>query len=144
MNKHVADAQRIYVDANIIIYFVEGWAGAQENIARLFSHAEEKGMRLITSEITVSECLYGAYKAERSELVERYREIFSEIEAFELVPVEFGICERAAKVGAANGLKLIDAIHVTSALKTACDVFVTNDKGIRSSADLCVVQLADL
>lgn len=144
MNKDIIQARRIYIDANIIIYFIEGWAGAQENIARFFSYVDEHNLRLVTSEITVAECLYGVYRAGRTELVERYKEIFDDIGAFDLVPVELGICEHAAKIGGAGNLKLIDAIHVTSAIEVGCDVFVTNDRGIKAMPTLKVVQLSSL
>lgn len=73
-----------------------------------------------------------------------YLEIFQDIDIFSLVPVERDILERAARIGAEQKLKLIDAIHVTSAIETGCDVLVTNDKGIRSTPDLTLVQLTEL
>lgn len=144
MNRDIQHAGKIYVDANIIIYFLEGDEARQDTAAGLFRCAEENGIPLMTSEIAVAECLYGAYKAEKPDLAEDYRELFHEIGLFHLIPVEREITERAAKIGAANGLKLIDAIHVTSALDVGCTVFVTNDRRVTAVDGLKVVQLPDV
>ena len=144
MNRDIAQARKIYVDANIIIYFLEGDVERQEKTAELFQYAEENGIALMTSEIAVAECLYGAHKSAKPLAAEDYLELFHEVGMFLLIPVEREISERAAKIGAENGLKLIDAIHVTSALNVGCPVFVTNDRGIRSAEGLIVVQLIDV
>ncbi|HLN24011.1 MAG TPA: type II toxin-antitoxin system VapC family toxin [Patescibacteria group bacterium] len=141
MNSAIARARKIYIDANIVIYFLEGDSEHQDKTAALFRHAEEHDIPLLTSEITIAECLYGAYKAGKVELVEQYRTLFHAVGLFQLIPVEGSIAERAAKIGADRRLKLIDALHVTSALGVGCDVFVTNDRGIKSMDGLRVVQM---
>jgi predicted nucleic acid-binding protein len=41
-------------------------------------------------------------------------------------------------------MKIIDAVHLATALKAACRYFVTNDKAMRSTGALSVVQLSSL
>jgi len=144
MNSRLAGAHKLYVDANIIIYFVEGDEAHQKMADALFEYAEENDIALITSEIAVGECLYGAYKRERIESVERFETLFEEVGIFHLVPVEMEIVKRAAQLGARHRFKLVDAVHVASAIETECDAFITNDKAIRSIPDLAVVQLSEL
>ena len=98
----------------------------------------------MTSEITLGECLYGAYKRERADSVARFESLFHEVGIFDFIPAEMEIIKCAARIGAERRLKLTDAIHFVSALEVGCDVFVTNDRGIKSSPDLTVVQLPDL
>lgn len=144
MNKDIASARRIYADSNTLIYLVEGSPEFLPVVERFFRYAGDNGIPLVTSEITIAECLHGAHKAGSEALAAEYLEIFQDIDIFSLVPVERDILERAARIGAEQKLKLIDAIHVTSAIETGCDVLVTNDKGIRSTPDLRVVQLTEL
>lgn len=144
MNKDIEDARKIYIDSNIVIYFVEGAKVFRDKAIEFFQYAELKGIDIVTSEISISECLYGAYKRENDEISEKYREIFYDIDMFQLVPIEREIVEGAAKIGARNTLKLIDAIHLTSALDTECDVLITNDRGIRSTENLKVVQMLEM
>lgn len=144
MNSRLAGAHKLYVDANIIIYFVEGDEAHQKMADALFEYAEANGIALITSEIAVGECLYGARKRERTESVLQFETLFDEVGIFHLVPVEMDIVKRTAQVGARHRFKLVDAIHVASAMETGCDAFITNDKAIRSTPDLTVVQLSEL
>jgi predicted nucleic acid-binding protein len=144
MNSVLAGAKKIYIDANVVIYFVEGNATFQGMAERVFAYVDEKAIPLITSEIALAECLYGAHRLERYELVGKYQWIFYKSNMIHLVPVGIGICETAAKLGAQNRLKLIDALHFATALGMGCDIFVTNDKGIKSINSLRVVQLPEV
>jgi len=144
MNRTISDARRLYIDSNAIIYLVEGVPEFRDAVIRLFQHADDCGKSLITSEITIAECLHGAYRKGSEALAEEYREIFHEIGPFHLVPVERDVLELAAIIGARQKLKLIDAIHAASATAAECDVFVTNDKGIKSTDILTVVPLLEV
>ncbi len=73
MNRAILAAEKIYVDTNIIIYFVEGNQEYQDIAAELFEYTVGNGIPLITSEITVAECLMGAYKIRNETLVQAYR-----------------------------------------------------------------------
>ncbi|MDE1148304.1 MAG: PIN domain-containing protein [Azospirillaceae bacterium] len=131
--------RRVYVDTNIIIYQVEGQPDLRQKLANLFIK-ELDGAQFLTSQITIAECLLGAHKRGDAALVETYREIFGGSGVFQLIPVGLEILERAALFGAQQRLKLIDAVHVASALTTGCDTFLTNDAGIRCD-DIRVIQL---
>lgn len=144
MNRDIEKARKIYIDANIVIYFLEGDDQNQDKATTLFRYADENAIPMLTSDITIAECLHGAYKSGKDILVEKYKNLFHEIGVFHFVPVEQEIAERSAEIGAGQKLKLIDAIHVTSALSVGCDVFVTNDRRIKSTEELRVVQLLDL
>jgi predicted nucleic acid-binding protein len=144
MNSALAKARKIYVDSNVVIYFIEGETGHQDKANALFEFAVTENIPLMTSEITFGECLYGAYKRERIESVTQFESLFHEVGLFNFIPAAIEIIKRAAKIGADQRLKLIDAIHFASALDVGCDVFVTNDRGIKSTSDLTVVQLPDL
>jgi predicted nucleic acid-binding protein len=41
-------------------------------------------------------------------------------------------------------MKFADALHYATALKAGCKFFITNDTGIRSTAELEVILLKDL
>jgi predicted nucleic acid-binding protein len=144
MNREILNANRIYADSNVLIYLVEGSPEFLPFSEKIFRYAIENGMPLVTSEIAIAECLHGAYKYGSETLAEEYREIFLDANVFSFVPITRDILERSAMIGTEQKLKLIDSIHVTSAIDAGCDVFVTNDRGIRSTPNLKVVQLPDL
>jgi predicted nucleic acid-binding protein len=55
-----------------------------------------------------------------------------------------GIFDYAAQLRARQRMKIIDAVHIATALKAACRYFVTNDKAMHSTGALSVVQLSSL
>ena len=144
MNRDIRAARKIYIDANIIIYFAEGTDEDQNKSDAVFAYAAENGVPLVTSEITIAECLRGIYGTGKDAAKEKYNAIFYETGFFRLIPVARKILEYSAMIGAKNRLKLIDSIHVTSAIAAECDLFLTNDHGIRSTDDLKVVYLSEI
>jgi predicted nucleic acid-binding protein len=137
-------ASRLYVDSNVLIYFVERADTRQAKIADAIAWAVQAGVAIVVSEIGVAECLYGAYKLQSAALEARYLEIFDEIALFEIAPVDGERLKAAAKLGAQKGLKLVDALHFLAAVENQCNVFVTNDLRFRSSHGVEVVQVATL
>jgi predicted nucleic acid-binding protein len=49
----------------------------------------------------------------------------------------------AARIRAATGLKLPDSIHVATARRNECAVFVTNDASLAHQAGIQVLLLSD-
>ena len=139
----LAGISTLYVDANIFIYLVEGRDGNRDIALAVLRHAAEMNIRLATSEVTIAECLYGAFKQGNEELANIYRDLLSAGIVAETIPGDPVLFEYAAYVGASHSLKLIDAIHVASATIFECDAFLTNDRGIRAPDHLRIIQLRD-
>lgn len=137
----LSSATRAYLDTNIFIYLLEGEKGLQDAAERVFIAARNAGVHLASSEIALAECLYGAHRRNDRELTQKYRSIFQPDERFGLLPVDLVALEMAASIGPHCGLKLIDAIHVATALNAGCDLFVTNDRRIRDRPELKVAHL---
>ena len=136
--------ERVYFDANALIYYIEGAEEFQSKIEKLFRHLVQAGARLITNEIAAAECLYGAYRSKRADLEAHYRNLLFETGAFEVAPVSFALLDSAAKTGAALGIKLVDATHVCAAINYECDALVTNDLRIRTGEGLRIIRIGDL
>ena len=134
----------IYVDANVLIYFIEGSQIFEKAARALFSCVAERDLLMRTSEITVAECLYGTHRLRREVLAQQYQQLFFEIGAVDLIAVDLDILEHAALIGADQRLKLVDAIHLASAVVSGCRTFVTNDKRFRPLNGIEIVQLLDV
>ncbi len=144
MNELLREAKRVYLDTNCIIYFVEQADERKQKISDLIAHAIKSGIDIVCSEIGVAECFYGAYKLGNLTREAYYSKIFYEISLFKLCPVNGEALMRAAKLGAENNLKLVDAVHFLAATEHKCDLFVTNDTRFKSSHSVHVIQLSDL
>jgi predicted nucleic acid-binding protein len=142
-NHRLEDTTRLYLDSNIVIYYVQGEADHQRQVDALLTEALSRDIELIANEIVVCECLYGAYRLGRSEVEAAYRSLFFESGIITVVPADFRLLNAAARLGAAKRLKLLDASHYCSAIDFGCECLVTNDTKFASSENLRVIQLRD-
>jgi predicted nucleic acid-binding protein len=138
----IADNAKIYVDTNIFIYLIEGHESFFRAANGFIRDCRSKAALLLTSELTVAECLYGAYKAQDRRKVDAYRELFSVSNIMQLLPLDRQVALDGARLGAPLGLKLIDGIHYASALRAGCDLFVSSDRRISRLPDIPVTRLA--
>lgn len=142
MNKVLSGIKSLYLDANILIYLVEASNEENQPVLAAFQEADELGIAFYTSEITLTECLNGAFRGANSELVDQYDSLLSEGAFISIVPVNRPALIEASRLGAALRLKTIDALHYASAVISGCDALLTNDKAFKSSDGLKVVQLS--
>lgn len=134
--------QRVYVDTDAFVYFLERHPVFYERVLPLFEAAAQGSLQLVTSELTVAELLVQPYKMGRADIAATYRRFLKDEGLIDLVPVSMNVLESAAASRAALGGSLADAIHVASASLSDCAAFVTNDHGIRSAPPLKIIQLA--
>jgi predicted nucleic acid-binding protein len=127
MTDGLVGTRKLYIDANICLYLVQGLEPFQSLAKRAFSIVAANRIEVVSSELTLAECLYGLFKSRDTRLETSYREMFSASGAIKLVPVDLAILGRAAKLGGTIGLKLIDSIHMATAIQTGCDAYLTND-----------------
>lgn len=144
IEKLPTQATRAYFDTNSIIYFIEANEEFRPKIARLWYVLVAQDTSFITSEISVAEYLYGAFRRQSRELEKSYDRLFFEERTFALHPVDLETLIEAARLGASLGLRLIDAVHFRTAVATQCDIFVTNDRRFRSSHGVRIVQIGEL
>lgn len=144
MIERLRAAEKLYLDANLIIYFFEREDILRDKVGAIFDYAVINETQVSVSEIGVAECLFGAFKFQSLDLERKYRELFYEMPLIELVPVDGGRLVAAARLGAEKGLKLVDAVHFLAAVESRCDIFITNDQRFQSSHGITVLQLLDL
>ena len=134
---------RLYLDSNIVIYYVQGEENLQRRVDALLTDALSRNVELIANEIVVCECLYGAYRLARPEVEAAYRSFFFDAGIVTVVPADFPLLNAAARIGAAKGLKLLDASHYCSAIDSGCECLITNDRKFVSDETLRILQLGE-
>jgi predicted nucleic acid-binding protein len=143
MSRSLTGITSLYLDSNILIYLVEGNAELGELVLAAFREIDIHNITLHTSEITVTECLNGAYRAGLEELAQKYLELLGAEEFISLLPVDSDVCIEAARVGAEHRLKTVDSIHLASATLVGCQALLTNDSGFKSTKNVQIIQLAE-
>lgn len=96
-----------------------------------------------SSVLVLGELLVQPLRVGRLDLVDRYQGLFTSDEVFSVWDVNRAIVGQAASLRANHGLKMLDALHVATAIQNGATIFVTNDEGIRRVEEIKVVILAD-
>lgn len=137
---------RIYFDTNIFIALLGASVDVRAALLRLYHYGAGAPHQIITSELTIAEALVVPITRaiERNDYAERDRfntMLTSKGDFQVMVPASADILEYAAllranaKLGKLPSLKLPDAIHLATILRTGCDVLVSNDGGLRKAAE---------
>lgn len=136
--------QRVYLDANIIIYAVEGFVAYLDQIRALMAAINADEITAVTSELTLAEVLVKPLKDQNSAVQQAYKTFLAPTYALEVIPISRDILEEAAHWRATTRLKLPDAIHLATALRGQCDSFLTNDDLFRNLGLPQVKMLSDV
>ena len=122
--------KRVYVDSNVLIYAVEGvpeTAGPAKRLIQFFRAS--KGL-MFTSEIALAEVLAPSKRRGAWPLQTRRRVYFDLLiwsGAVSLLPVTRDILIQTSDLRKMTKLKLPDAIHLMSAIRSNCRFLVTGD-----------------
>ena len=121
----------VYFDTNVFIYSIDGYEEYTELLKDIFSHIAEHRLLVITSELTLAECLVKPVKDENIEAVMQFERHINSSESMKVRPVSREILRQSAHVRAELELKLPDAIHMATAIDQGCKTFITNDKRLK-------------
>ncbi|MDX2043469.1 MAG: PIN domain-containing protein [Acidobacteriota bacterium] len=124
--------QRAYLDSNIVIYAIEGFADYADQIRALLEAMDTGEIVAVTSELTLAETLVKPIKDQDLAIQQAYRTFLTPTSVMEIVPISRDILEDAAQLRATTKLKLPDAIQLATAFRERCDSFLTNDDSFKS------------
>lgn len=136
--------RRIAIDANVFIYLFEGDGDLVRAAASLLDAISDGRSTGIAASIVLSEVIVGPVRADEETMAERYVDAIRSIDHLDIVPATAEIAADAGFIRGRKGLTLADAIHVATARAAGASVLVTNDRRLRSTPKLAVVQLSDL
>ena len=131
--------QRVYIDANVFIYFLDRHAVYFDAVSRIFQACV--GQQVFAA---VAEVMTGPYRQDDPALAARFKRFFAQKNFLAVTPHDSTVFDAAAMPAARKRLKFINARHVATALQAGCAFFLTNDAGIEPGASIEVICLADL
>lgn len=135
---------RVYLDTNIFIYGIEGFALFEREVGALFEAIDDGDLEAVTSELTLAEALVKPLEDGNTTYQQAYEETLQDRQYFHLMPVVRPVLMEAARLRASTSLRLPDAIHAASAQETGCTTLVTNDTGFKVTPNIHVVILSDV
>jgi len=124
---NLPEGAKVYLDANILIYIVEKhpqWGGLLQT---LLEAAHLRRLTLMTSHLSVLECLVIPTREQNNQLIQAYREHLFESDLV-LLAITLDVIQTAVNLKASHvGLKTPDAIHLATAMLHQADLVLTND-----------------
>ena len=138
------EGDRIYLDTNTWIYALEGYSAFRPQLMLLFEQMQAGTLTGITSELTLAELLVKPCRDQDLEQQAQYKKAIANRKNFFIMPVLRDLLIDAADVRAKTQLKLPDAIHAATALRTNCTTLLTNDRQIKKLPDIPVVLLSEV
>ncbi len=136
--------KRVYFDANIFIYLIEGFAALERQLLAIRDSIAAGEAEIVTSELTLSEVLVAPFRKGDAALAAVYREFLEDSGAFVLRPAARETWVRASLYRAQSRLKTPDALHIATAVEAECSLFLTHDKPLQSLKGLRIAQIAEL
>jgi predicted nucleic acid-binding protein len=97
--------QRVYIDTNIFIYFLEGHARYADAIAAFFQLFSDGVSLAYTGDAVVAEVLYKPYQINHTVRVSEIKEFFNNDEFITVLPHTKKVFELAAELAPKQGMK---------------------------------------
>ncbi|MBI5815391.1 MAG: type II toxin-antitoxin system VapC family toxin [Nitrospinae bacterium] len=135
---------KVYLDANIFIYLLEGHPNHQKVIGELFRIIDAGGLAAFTSELTLMETLVKPMMDNNEALANLYMGALETSDSLHIEKIGRDILIEAARLRAQSPrLLLPDAIHAATALALKCGALITNDKKLRPISGIDVVLISE-
>lgn len=141
MKKNLKNLNRVGVDTNIFIYYLNRDSSYYLRAVDLLTLFIKKQSILITSVLTLTEIL--ALKATESLLVKIEEDIVL-MPNLQLVNVDRAISRMAARIRRMYDFALVDSVQLATALENNAEAFITNDKKMQSFKGLKIILLSAL
>ena len=122
--------ERIGLDTNVFIYFLENHPRYGSWCASLFDRIERGHNPAVTSTVTLLELLVQPYREQKEELVQKIFALTSTYPKLEWVPVTTDVADRAAELRARYRLSTPDAIQLSTAIGHKVTRFYGNDRSL--------------
>jgi predicted nucleic acid-binding protein len=121
----IGNGDLVLVDSAPLIYLLDDHPEFASRFEGLFEAYEQGQVQIAISTIAIAEVLAGPFKHGQDVLAKRYETALC---GFEVVPVSQDIAVTAARLRAATGLRLPDALQAATALQIGAVALVTHDR----------------
>ena len=124
----MTEFNRIFIDTAPIIYFLENDVNYGTIAEHIFLELIASNKQMVTSVITLEEYLVPVYRNESKKLETLFFSFFSDCN-MDVIHITEEIAIQAAKIRSKyRHFKAMDALQLSTAYVSGCDLFLTNDK----------------
>jgi predicted nucleic acid-binding protein len=134
--------RRVYVDANVFVYFLDGSTQWAAPAATVLAAAGQGTIAAVTGEAAVAEVMVGPYRMGDSLLIRSTREFFAQPRVVDVVGHPQEVWDDAAMLRGTAGVPLIDGLHIATAAHARCSALITNDNRMKPLLGVDVIALS--
>jgi predicted nucleic acid-binding protein len=127
----------IYLDTNIVIYFVEKHSKYGSKVGSRLAAAQVAKDAFALSDLTRMECLVGPLKSGKNSLLTDFNSFF-QLPTVTVLTMLAAVFDRAAHIRATWSFSALDALHLAAAVEHGCGLFLTNDARLARFPDIPV------
>lgn len=129
----------LFLDTAPIIYYVENNPRYFSIVEPIFNDIDNELLNIVTSPITLAECLIFPYRTQSTSLEKAFNELITQGENTLFVPTNGIIAQQAAKLRSQYNLSLTDALQIATAQISTCDAFLTNDIDLKRVQEISII-----
>lgn len=141
LDRFLKKHQRIGLDSNIFIYFIEGMPAYQKLTRKIFESIESGRNKGICSTLTLLEILVQPYRNKDEERVNQFYGLLTTFPNLAWIDMTLDIADQGAQLRARYKLKTPDAILLATAIQSEATGFIGNDKRLKKVAELEILTL---
>lgn len=139
-----SERQRIGLDTNVFIYFLEDHPRYGPWCASLFDRIEQGLNPAVTSTVTLLELLVQPYRDHKEELAQKIFALTTTYPTIEWVPVSMNLADRAAELRARYRLSTPDAIQLATAICHKATYFYGKDRRLQRVQEIECLNVDDV
>lgn len=135
---------RFFLDAAPVIYYIDANPAYFDLMDQIFTWIESSSIRVVTSPITLAECLILPIRQNNLSQQQLFIDIITAQDTADFIETTASIARTAAEICARYNLKLPDALQVATAIASNCEAFLTNDAQLKQVTELKVLLVSEL
>lgn len=125
------DGKKITLDTVVFIYALEGNDQFGERAKQIFTAIEQGKCQGFASDLVLAELMVKPLREGKPEIAEEYALELPKFPNLTFLNPTREIIITTAKLRGNTNLKLIDAIHLATAIQKKCEIFITNDTAMK-------------
>ena len=136
--------QSVYIDANIFIYFLDGQEPFLPKVTPFLEAVMDGDIIGFTGDAVVAEVMVHPYKFGNLATIERFKAFFAQEDFLTILSHDEGAFDLASQLAGKKGMKLVDSLHMATALRAGCAYVLTHDNGMKSVDGIRIIQLSTI
>ena len=126
--ERIARLDRVCLDTNAVIYFLDRTEPYFDLVAHVFERAEAGHLEIVLSALVETELLVGPLRDGNPAAVEAVRLLLDHFPGVSVHPIDRSVARAAAQLRAAHGLATPDALIVGTAVVAGAEAIIGNDR----------------